>query len=139
MTSIFWTDEKIFSYIKARIDKKMPINPRAVFDDNGYVYKKAKDKFGSWNNAVIAAGFEPQKGQRKKKWTEEKIIKLIQAYYKSGSPINASFMIKKDSNLYAAAIKQYKRWNQALIAAGISLDDLKSRNSNKLNLPLSDS
>lgn len=128
MTKISWTNEKIFEYIKARVDKNLPINPLAVAEDNSYVYKTASKKFDGWNNAVKAAGFEPQKVEKKHKWTEEKIIQSIHEYHKAGKPLNASYMIEKNQQLYLAARKNFKSWNNALIAAGCNPgSDEKSR------------
>lgn len=136
MASIFWTDEKIFNYIKARVEANLPINSLAVFNDNGYVYKIANKKFGSWNNTVKAAGFKPFSPKRKGKWTKEKIINMIQDYYELGMPLNAGFVAKKYQPLYLAARKKFKSWDKALIASGINPNTLDIKASKQLNLPL---
>ena len=76
----------------------------------------AYGEFGSWMNAVGAAGLKyPARKERKRgayKWTRERILKVIRALSEHGLPIASS-------GLRQAAVRTFGSVSEARIAARV--------------------
>jgi hypothetical protein len=73
--------------------------------------------FGSWYNAIIAAGIpaEARKGIRRR-WTRETIINEIRVWQKERS--ETITRLPADNRLVSSSRKYFGSWRQALMAAG---------------------
>lgn len=83
-------------------------------DDSALVWAACR-YFGTWNKAILAAGFEPLP---RRKWTRQRIIQALGDWYASGMPTGSVW--EHDPSLGAAARKQFGSWREALKAAGIA-------------------
>ncbi len=54
-----WTDGKVIAAIQKRFQQHKPMNAAALYRDDSALYRAAKRRFSSWNNALIAAGLNP--------------------------------------------------------------------------------
>ena len=63
--------------------------------------------FGSWKDAIEAAGLDYSTIRRYRRWSRDKVIKTIKEIYAKGKPINSSFVQKSNKPLYMAAIKRF--------------------------------
>ena len=79
----------------------------------------ARQYFGSWNNALIAAGLleDHQKPSPKRVWTAESVIAAIGQRHRQGSPMTN--VRHWDGPLFYAAAKHFGGWLNAMRAAGI--------------------
>jgi hypothetical protein len=79
----------------------------------------AKDYFGNWANALVAAGIlrEDEKPQPKPSWTKQSVIQAICERHRRGLPLTN--MRNLDPSLNHAAIKYFGGWCNAVLAAGI--------------------
>lgn len=84
-----------------------------------------RDYFGSWRDAIRAAGFDPREVcRRRRKWTRERIIERIQELHAAGEDLSHSAAKRHHQYLVVVAISPrfFGTWRQAVEAAGISYD-----------------
>lgn len=71
--------------------------------------------FGSWKQAVLAAGLEPC---RRRKWTKQRVVDAIQDRHVRGLPV---YRVERSSrSLVTAGRSYFGSWKQALEAAGLA-------------------
>jgi len=96
------------------------------------LFRAAVRRFGSWKEAVAAAGLDYEMIRKYKVWTEERIIERIKELYEQGEDLswyNVSESL--DPQLAAAAIRKcrFGSWKKAVEAAGLSYDDIRKYQS----------
>jgi len=123
----YWQSERVLNEIRLLRDKGVPLYPKYVLKHYAALFSAARSIFGSWRNALIAAGIEvpdavhdSRRGvaralrdaleQRQENDVSEK-LKLHAAYY-FGSMEKAKAALKTDRRLSAG-------WNKAKIVAAI--------------------
>ena len=74
----------------------------------------AKKHFGTWREAVLAAGCIPLRCR----WSQKQVICEIQERHRPGLPLT-SIIFKQDAPLVGAATRLFGDWRSALKAAGI--------------------
>jgi hypothetical protein len=102
----YWTKEKAISELR-RVRKDGP-KPYCRVDS------AARRNFGSWSNAIIAAGVEPSR----RKWWRDVIASQIQERVKSGNSLKAKDA--ENINLSTASRRFFGSWPIALEAAGVT-------------------
>ena len=96
------------------------------------LYFQGKWLFGSWDNALRAAGFAPDRVRSHSVWTTQKIVQSIRQLRAKRQQLNANFMMKTHWRLFNAALRHYGKWGEALRAAGISpIATLSSRSGRR--------
>jgi hypothetical protein len=83
------------------------------------LYRNGLWFFGNWNDALRAAGLDPELLRQRKSWTRDAVIERIRALRKKGVPLSPNSVMKNHQSLFSAAVRQYGSWNQVLIAAGV--------------------
>ena len=106
-----WTKDAVLRAILSRQRQGLPL-ANAYKDDSGF-YSAAKKYFGSWTDALRAAGLPPTRIQ----WTKERVVAEIRTWRKRG--VTISRISAQDMRLTVAAIRLFGNWHSALIAAGI--------------------
>jgi hypothetical protein len=84
-----------------------------------HIYIQGIWLFCDWNNALRAAGFDPEKTRRRRSWDKQSVIRKICALRQGNVPLSAEYAMKNHNSLFAAALRGYGTWAQALIAAGV--------------------
>jgi hypothetical protein len=79
--------------------------------NNPHLYSPGVWLFGSWNNALRAAGFTPDKMRLWAFWDQEKLIKQIQSLSKKNLPVYALYVMKHYPTIFSAANRQCGSWN----------------------------
>ncbi|NPV52249.1 MAG: helix-turn-helix domain-containing protein [Firmicutes bacterium] len=75
--------------------------------------------FGSWADALKAAGYAPDLIYRARVWTDDEILKRVKYLAKYGADLTDRTASGYDKGLYAAAIKHFGSWASALERAGV--------------------
>src|SRR5207244_4129768 len=70
--------------------------------------------FGSWRNAVTAAGLDYGQIRRYREWDEETIKHRLRDLYEQGIDLNAKHMEEYDITLITAARRRFESWDRAL-------------------------
>jgi hypothetical protein len=121
-----WDDTAIINHIMSK-HKKKPLNSSYYSTNYPAVYAAAERIFGSWKNAIEACGLDYSTIRKYKIWSKDIVINEIKKMYKSGQSLNSKYAYKTDRPLYMAAVKRYKNWGSAVIAAGIDYGKVRLR------------
>ena len=85
------------------------------------------NRFGSWGAAIEAAGLDYEEIRRYREWDQERIVQEVRSLAESGQPLNSKDIQLNNIGLFAAAIRRFDGWDQALIAAGLNTHELRLR------------
>jgi hypothetical protein len=104
-----WTPEMIIDRLRTHAKFHKIFVGLAQQDDR--LYQAAKRHFGSWPQAIEAAGFPARR-----RWTRAAIIEAIQHRERENLPLWK--VSQRDPPLYWAAKRHFGGWRKALAAAG---------------------
>jgi hypothetical protein len=82
------------------------------------LFEAARLRFGSWEAAILAAGFKYPDDWKLKKWTRKKILTAIRARARKRLPINTRTANHHLGGLYLAAKREFGSWRTAVARAG---------------------
>lgn len=83
--------------------------------------------FGSWRNAIQAAGLKYSDIRRYREWDEQAVIDRLKALHAEGKDLNAKSMEELDITLITAARRRFDSWDKALTAAGLDYSKIVLR------------
>ncbi|MCS7064149.1 MAG: hypothetical protein NZM04_08945 [Methylacidiphilales bacterium] len=86
-----------------------------------------KTYFGSWKNALEAAGLPAEEIYRYRSWDNETIIKEIRRLHALGHDLSSKNMDLTHNSLIATARRRFGGWENALKAAGIDYEQVRKR------------
>lgn len=123
-----WSKELVLQRIDKRRAAGLPLNSADVVADDEPLTGAARRLFGSWGNAITAAGldYEAIKAEARSRpasppgtWDAEVVTKQIRERAERGEPLNAHAVQIDDSKLYSAAVVHLGSWGKAVEAAGL--------------------
>jgi hypothetical protein len=120
----YWTREVILDQINALNDENKPIYARYALKNYGALFTAAWKEFGTWENAITAAGLDYEDVRMAKSWTNEDILLEIQDTKRKGLPLTSLKVKKENGRLWDAARYAYGDWYSAVEAAGIPKSDI---------------
>lgn len=82
---------------------------------------QAQHLFGTWNDALIAAGIAPVK----RTWTREGLVEAILERQRRGDALNAKAVYEEDPGLYGVACIVFGSWEAALTVGGVDPDAIR--------------
>ena len=112
-----WTAEMIESHIHMTHDNKEPLNSHYYATQYPSVYAAAERLFGSWGEAINACGFNYNEIRKYKVWNRSKVTETIREMAQAGKNISSQKAQKEHKSLYMAAIRYYRSWGKAVMAA----------------------
>ena len=121
-----WTPEAIKNHIVARNEKE-PLNSHYYAKKYPSVYAAAERLFGSWGNAVEAAGIDYVSVRKYNVWSKQRIIVLIREKYEAGDPLSSQYAQNYCKSLYMACIHRFGSWGAAIEAAGLDYSKIRLR------------
>jgi hypothetical protein len=119
-----WTRENIIRQIVERRTAGLPL----TVGENGagaLLYGAARRAFGSWRNALQAAGIAPAEILTSQRWSPAKILVMIRHFARRDRPLTAKEMEQRYHNVVTAARRHFGSWNKAVVAAGVDPDKLQ--------------
>lgn len=123
-----WHPQMIVNHIMVRIDKE-PLNSYYYATHYPDVYAAAEREFGSWKDAIEAAGLDYSTIRKYRSWTRQAVIEEIKKCAANGESLNSQFAQNNKKPLYMAAVKRFRSWGQAVRLAGIDYDKVRLRRS----------
>ena len=84
-----------------------------------YLYDQDVWLFGDWDNALKAAGFDPEKMRNLTFWDKTRTNKAMRRLHNQRLPLYPRYAMKYHAALFSVAVRQYGSWTKALLAAGI--------------------
>lgn len=80
---------------------------------------------GSWDEALRAAGYDPEQIRQTRQWTPERVIERIQELHRAGADLSDQTASAYDSGLYGVARGHHGNWGAAVEAAGIDYSETR--------------
>lgn len=112
-----WTRESVCEWLRGRYKAGLPNTPSAVRDADWSVYNVALRLFGGVDEAVAAAGLEPER--ERKAWPQEAVVAELRAMTERGVEMSASGIRVESEGLYGACLRLFGTTEKALAAAGV--------------------
>lgn len=131
--------EDVIRQIVERDLQKLELTEESVSREAPELYAAASEFFGTWDTALQYAGISDRRvvsrtPRNKKARTRqlvdslsgpELVIKELRYLCMTGYDLTASHNIHRDRPLYEASRRHFGSWNQALVAAGINLENIR--------------
>jgi hypothetical protein len=114
-----WTREQIIRAILSREAAGLPLALGRTQGVDQALYQAGSRIFGSWPNALLAAGIAPERAQARERWPPGKILSVIRSLSRRRRPLRAGELKERHSYLIQAARRCFGSWSKALIAAGV--------------------
>ena len=89
-------------------------------DKHPYLYNQGVWIFGDWDKALRAAGFDPKRMRLRTFWDLERVINEIRNMRERNLPLYANYVMRNHATLFSGALRHFRSWNKALVAAGIN-------------------
>ena len=117
-----WSRERILDRIRELHAKGEDLSWRHVstqVDPQLAAAATKRKHFGSWRNAIQAAGLSYSQIRRYREWSEQAVIDRLKELHAQGKDLNAKSMEELDITLITAARRRFDSWDRALTAAGL--------------------
>jgi phosphoribulokinase len=106
MTSTRWTKESIAEEIRKMAQEGVDLSYSNVVIHHLPLMRAAMRYFGSWRDAVRAAGIDYDKVRKYRSWSRQRIIERIRELYEQGEDLSwRNVSTNLDPQLAAAATK----------------------------------
>jgi hypothetical protein len=87
------------------------------------LYQQGIWLFGNWDAALRAARFTPENTRLRTYWDDERVVSRIQLLRRKSVPLYPAYVLRHHPEVFAAAIRIFGSWRNALIAAGLEVPD----------------
>jgi len=114
-----WTREQIIRQILRRESAGLPLNTGGENGVEHTLYQAGSRIFGSWRNAVKAAGIHPDRALAHERWPPSRILAMIRTLARRRRAIRKAELRHRYDCLVAAARRTFGSWPKAIIAAGV--------------------
>ncbi len=117
-----WTRQRIIERIRELHAKDVDLSWRNVcinVDPQLAAAATKKSHFGSWREALEAAGLDYDAIRRYREWDDDRVLSLVREHAKAGHSLNAKTVQQDDITLITAARRRFDSWHEALSAAGL--------------------
>jgi len=117
-----WTKERILERIRELHQQGIDLSWRHVstqVDPQLAAAATKRKHFGSWKNAIQAAGLDYGGIRRYRQWDEQSVIDRVRQLHAEGRDLNAKSVEELDITLITAARRRFESWDKALTAAGL--------------------
>jgi hypothetical protein len=82
--------------------------------------------FGSWDKALRAAGFEPERVRKQRRRDTETLFQEIRGLRARNLPLYANYAMRNHAAVFKKGLRQYGSWNATLVAAGVLAKPLRA-------------
>lgn len=119
-----WTRERIIRQILECEAKGLPLTVGEPGISHA-LYQAGTRIFGSWRNAVQAAGVPLERGRYGEKWPPGRILTIIRNLARRHHPLNAKQLEHRYGSMLSAARRFFGSWSKAVLAAGVDPTKLR--------------
>ena len=120
-----WDKATIVVEIKKLASEGVDLNAHAVKRINSKLVSAGTAHFGSWGDAIEAAGIDYEIIRKTAKWTKDDVIAIIQEAHKVNADLSDNTVRALNEPLYGAAYYYFGSWDKAIEAAGVDYDQVR--------------
>lgn len=113
-----WSRARVLRQIRSLQRKGKRLNWVSA-SKSGSLTAMGKILFGSWGNAVAAAGIDYSKVRMVRAWTKERALSALRREYDLGRDVSHRALAKRDPGLRRTIRRIFGSWDAGLEAAGI--------------------
>jgi len=114
----FWSRKEIVAQIRGLKAAGEALNVSAAEKTHGGLVGAAAVYYGSWREAIKAAGYDYAKIKRQKEWSKAEIASEIKRMRAQGLELGTTIPVRKRyRTLHAAAVRYFGSWAAAMKAA----------------------
>jgi hypothetical protein len=114
----FWSRERIVAQIRELEAEGEQLFVSAAEVKHGGLVGAAAVYFGSWRQAIEAAGFDYRKIKRQKEWSKKEVVAEIRRMRREGMELCTTIPVRRRYRiLHAAAVRYFGSWAAAVKAA----------------------
>lgn len=114
-----WTRERIIREILRRDATGLSLNLGGTQGVESTLYRAGARIFGSWQNAVMAAGIASERARVKDLWPVPRILTTIRSLSRRRRAPRPAELKRRYGHLVQAARRHFGSWSKAVIAAGV--------------------
>lgn len=103
-----WTRDSIVFELKERHRDGESLNSGALQREDPGAHAAAVRHFGSYDDALRAAGLDPAKLRRRRRWTKEDTLRELKGFAKKRGAVTDALLRKQAPALYGATLRFYK-------------------------------
>ena len=119
-----WTRECIIRQLLER--QAQGLLPTTGWRGGDHAIRSAAQRiFGSWRNALLAAGIAPRETASSERWSPTKILVVIRQLARRKRPLTCKQMERRYRNIVTAARRHFGSWNKAVLSAGVDPSKLQ--------------
>jgi hypothetical protein len=112
-----WTVDRLIRRMRQLARDGVALNYASIQRTDFGLAQAAQKRFGAWDNALQAAGFDPAKVRlMRRPWTRGEIIRLIRSHMESKGPVNPYRALPLTARL--ACPRLFGSWKNAFARAG---------------------
>jgi hypothetical protein len=120
--------ERIKEKIRSLATNQEEVSARAVYLRHGDIYTAGVKKFGSWDEALRAAGFDPKTVRKTPpKRSREEVLDNLRRLQSQGRSLAYSSIAQHDTALMAAIERRFGGYKNAVEAIGLDYDSLRKQ------------
>lgn len=108
----------------------LPLNHATVLEQDRRLHGDGLRLFGRWEAALRAAGIDPARVRRHRRWSRRAVINRIGQLAAEGKPLNLRAIQLSEATLASAAYRFFGSWDEALAVAGIAPNTCRRRRAN---------
>jgi hypothetical protein len=116
-----WDKNSVTSELKSRHRDGESLNSGSLQRDDPGLHAAAVRHFASYDQALRAAKFDPEKVRRRRVWDKSDVIKGLKQARKAGKHLSDSAIRRDQPALYGAAVRLFGSFTAARTSAGIKL------------------
>src|SRR5882672_2120050 len=113
-----WDRNTIVAELKERYSDEEALNSGALQREDPGVHAAAVRHFGTYDSALKAAGFKPDRLRQRRKWTREQVIRELKRFANSNGGLRDADLRSENPALYGAALRHFKNLSTAKRAVG---------------------
>jgi hypothetical protein len=115
-----WTDAAVLEAIRARRRRGLPLHRDGVAAESQALTHQARQRFGSWDAALEAAGLDPTRVRLAvPRWTRRGLETAILDRHRTGRSLERRVALSEARPLVKGAERWYGSWGRALVAVGL--------------------
>lgn len=122
-----WDRYTIITAIQLEMALGFDLSYQATLERNLALHRAARRHFGSWREAIEAAGFDYDAIRKYQIWSTERVLETIRAYAEKGEDLSFYHVATVLDPPLAAAVfhgDRFPSWNAALEAAGLDPESI---------------